>query len=631
MMTSHLSDDDLWLFNEGAHFRLYEKLGAQIAEGDSTNFAVWAPNAWRVSLLADVNGWQAGANELEPIGSSGIWHARFDGFPPGTLYKFHIESRANGHVVDKADPFAFRAEQPPRTASVVWGLNYDWGDADWMEQRCDRNGLGSAITIYEVHLGSWRHALGEHRSLNYRELAEPLATYAGDAGFTHVEFLPVMEHPFYGSWGYQTTGYFAPTSRFGTPQDFMYLIDVLHNHGIGVILDWVPSHFPTDEHGLAFFDGTHLYEHADPRRGHHPDWDSAIFNYDRHEVRSFLLSSAHFWLDRYHVDGLRVDAVASMLYLDYSRRPGEWIPNEFGGNENLGAIQFLRDLNSTVYAEYPDVQMIAEESTAWPMVSRPVEMGGLGFGLKWDMGWMHDTLRYLEREPIHRRFHQDELTFRTVYAFTENFCLPLSHDEVVHGKRSIIGRMPGDRWQQFANVRLLYGYLYGQPGKKLLFMGDEFAQLNEWNHDQQIAWELLEDPAHEGIKRWVRHLNWLLREEPALHGLDFDQEGFSWVDAGDVAASVLSFLRIANGDAREVLVVANFTPVARVGYRIGVPQGGRWLELANSDAIEYGGSGRGNLGSVTATEEGAHGRPFSVDLVLPPLGLVMMAPEQVDI
>lgn len=629
---SFLDQQDLWLFNEGAHFGLYKGMGAHIVDGDEMNadvtrFAVWAPNAGRVSLLGDSNDWKPDVNELEPLGSSGIWQGQFTGFAKGSFYKYRIESRANGHVVDKADPFAFLAEQPPRTASVVWDLDYEWGDDEWMSSRATHNSLDAPMTIYEIHLGSWRHADGEHRSLNYRELAEPLSQYVLDNGFTHVEFMPVMEHPFYGSWGYQTTGYFAPTSRFGTPQDFMYLIDELHRVGIGVILDWVPSHFPADVHGLAFFDGTHLYEHADPRRGHHPDWNSAIFNYDRHEVRSFLYSSAHFWLDRYHVDGLRVDAVASMLYLDYSRNPGEWIPNEYGGNENLGALQFLKKLNETVYSEYPDVQMIAEESTAWPMVSRPVDAGGLGFGLKWDMGWMHDTLEYFGREPIHRRFHQGELTFRTVYAFTENFCLPLSHDEVVHGKRSLLGRMPGDRWQQLANLRLLFGYMYGQPGKKLLFMGDEFAQLSEWDHDHQLPWDLLDDPAHRGVQNWVRHLNWLVGTEPALHEVDFEQGGFTWVDAADTAASVMSFLRFPRSDSRPVLVVCNFTPVARTDYRIGVPISGRWTELANSDAAEYGGSGTGNLGAVATDEVAAHGHQWSLDMVLPPLGVVMMAPE----
>jgi 1,4-alpha-glucan branching enzyme len=456
-----------------------------------------------------------------------------------------------------------------------------------------------------------------------------------EQGFTHVEFLPLMEHPFYGSWGYQTTGYFAPSSRFGTPQDLMFLIDTLHQGGIGVILDWVPSHFPTDEHGLAFFDGTHLYEHADPRKGHHPDWDSAIFNYDRFEVRSFLLSSAHFWLDRYHVDGLRVDAVASMLYLDYSRKAGEWIPNEHGGNENIGALRFLKKLNETVYADFPDVQTIAEESTAWPMVSRPTEYGGLGFGMKWDMGWMHDSLRYLEREPVHRRFHQGELTFRMVYAFTENFCLPLSHDEVVHGKYSLLGKMPGDHWQKMANLRALFGYQYGQPGKKLLFMGAELAQETEWDHDGSLPWWILDRPDHLGVQRWVRHLNHLHRREPALHQRDFTEDGFQWVDASDTGASVLSWLRHPERDAdgrpvdpgaRPVLVVCNLTPVPRTGYHVGIPRDGHWEELGNSDAAEFGGSGVGNPGGVDAVALPTHGHPWSLPLTLPPLGVLFLAP-----
>ncbi len=543
-----LTEDDLWMFNEGVHTRLHDRLGAHPGVGPGgdpgCHFAVWAPNARRVSVVGDVNGWQPGKAELAPVGSSGIWAGFVAGMAAGERYKFHIESRAGDHVVDKADPVAFQAEMPPRTASIVADLDgFDWGDADWMRDRHRRNALDAPMAVYELHLGSWRHAPDELRSLNYREVAPVLADYVVAQGFTHVEFLPLMEHPFYGSWGYQTTGYFAPTSRFGSPHDLMYLIDTLHQAGVGVILDWVPSHFPSDEHGLAFFDGTHLYEHADPRKGHHPDWNSAIFNYDRFEVRSFLLSSAHFWLERYHVDGIRVDAVASMLYLDYSREEGEWIPNEHGGNENLGALRFLKKLNETVYGDFPDVQMIAEESTAWPMVSRPIELGGLGFGMKWDMGWMHDTLRYFEREPVYRRHHQDELTFRMVYAFTENFCLPLSHDEVVHGKGSLIGKMPGDSWQRFANLRALYGYQYAQPGKKLLFMGAELAQETEWDHDGSLPWWLLERPEHAGVQAWVRHLNHLHRSEPALHEVDFESAGFQWVDASDTASSVVSFLR----------------------------------------------------------------------------------------
>ena len=559
------------------------------------------------------------------------------GIGHGDRYKYRIESRANGYGVDKADPLAFRAEMPPRTASVVWSLDgYEWGDADWMAERGERNALDAPMSVYEMHLGSWRHAENELRSLNYRELAPVLRDYLLAQGFTHVEFLPLMEHPFYGSWGYQTTGYFAPTSRFGTPQDLMFLIDTLHQAGIGVILDWVPSHFPSDEHGLAYFDGTHLYEHADPRKGHHPDWNSAIFNYDRFEVRSFLLSSAHFWLDRYHVDGIRVDAVASMLYLDYSRKAGEWIPNEHGGNENLGALRFLKKLNETVYADFPDVQTIAEESTAWPMVSRPTEYGGLGFGMKWDMGWMHDSLQYFEHDPVHRRHHQGELTFRMVYAFTENFTLPLSHDEVVHGKGSLLGKMPGDHWQKMANLRALYGYQYGQPGKKLLFMGAELAQETEWDHDGSLPWWLLDRPDHRGMQAWVRHLNHLHRSEPGLHQRDFTDDGFQWVDASDTGASVLSWLRhpARDGDgrpvdagARPVLVVCNFTPVPRTGYHVGVPVGGHWEELGNSDASEFGGSGMGNLGGVDAVSRPAHGHASSLPLTLPPLGVLFLAPR----
>ncbi len=622
--TGLLTDDDVWLFNEGAHTRLYERLGAQLGAGGA-QVGLWAPNAAAVSVVGDFNGWLPGAEPLEPRGDSGLWQGWVAGLERGGRYKFHIDSNRRGYAVDKADPFAFYAEVPPRTASVAWDLDHDWQDAAWMASRGARNALDAPMTIYELHVGSWRAAEGEHRSLGYRELAEPLARYVRETGYTHVELLPVMEHPFYGSWGYQTTGYFAPTSRFGTPQDFMHLVDVLHQHDIGVILDWVPSHFPTDQHGLGFFDGTHLYEHADPRKGFHPDWKSLIFNYDRFEVRSFLLSSAHLWLDRYHADGLRVDAVASMLYLDYSRGAGEWEPNEHGGNENLGALRFLKKLNETVYAAFPDVQTFAEESTAWPMVSRPTDMGGLGFGLKWDMGWMHDTLEYFERDPVYRRYAQGELTFRTVYAFTENFTLPLSHDEVVHGKGSLLAKMPGDRWQQLANLRCLLGYQYGQPGKKLLFMGDDMAVEMEWDHDSFLPWWLLDRPDHEGIRRWVETLNGLVRREPALHQLDFEPAGFEWVDASDAAASVLSFLRRPR-EGRDVLVVANLTPVPRRGYSVGVPHGGRWEELANSDAELYGGSGWGNFGGVDAEPVAMHGRPCSLPLVLPPLSVMFWAP-----
>lgn len=630
-----ISAEDLWFFNEGTHSRLHHVLGAHLLPPDpqtgapgGARFAVWAPNAAAVSVIGDVNDWTAGRHPLAAQGDSGVWVGVVEAARAGQRYKFHIDSAVAGFSVDKADPFAVWSEQPPRTASVLHDLDYEWHDDEWLAGRGARNAHGSPMSIYELHVGSWRHAPDEHRSLNYRELAEPLADHVRQLGFTHVELLPVMEHPFYGSWGYQTTGYFAPTSRFGTPEDLMYLIDHLHQRGIGVLLDWVPSHFPSDEHGLAYFDGTHLFEHEDPRKGFHPDWQSLIFNYDRHEVRAFLLSSAASWLERYHVDGIRVDAVASMLYLDYSREEGEWIPNEHGGNENIGALRFLKLLNETLYREFPGTQTVAEESTAWPMVSRPTYEGGLGFGFKWDMGWMHDTLEYLEYDPIHRRHHHDKITFRALYAFSENYVLPLSHDEVVHGKGSLLGKMPGDRWQRFANLRLLFGYQFGQPGKKLVFMGDEIAQDTEWDHDRELAWHLLDDPHHAGVQRWISHLNELYASEPALHELDCDPGGFEWVDASDAGASVLSFLRHPRDRAdRSVLVVANATPVPREHYRIGVPVPGRWCELANSDATEFGGSGAGNLGAVDAVETGMHGRPFSLPLTLPPLSVLFLAPD----
>ncbi|HEX6200327.1 MAG TPA: 1,4-alpha-glucan branching protein GlgB [Thermoanaerobaculia bacterium] len=628
---SPLTDDDLYLFNEGRHFRLYEKLGARPLEvgGEAgVYFAVWAPGASAVSVVGDFNGWRAGAHPLGARGASGVWEGFLPGLGPGALYKLQVVSAAGDYRVDKADPFAFRSEEPPRTGSVVWDLDYEWGDGDWMASRADRHRLESPLALYEVHLGSWMRKPEEgNRSLTYREVAPLLADHALRHGFTHVELLPVMEHPFYGSWGYQTTGYFAPTARHGTPQDFMYLVDHLHQRGIGVILDWVPSHFPTDQHGLSYFDGTHLFEHADPRQGFHPDWGSLIFNYGRHEVRSFLVSSALFWLDKYHADGLRVDAVASMLYLDYSRKEGEWVPNRYGGRENLEALAFLRQMNEAIYGEYPDVQTFAEESTAWPGVSRPVYLGGLGFGLKWDMGWMHDTLQYLGREPIHRKYHHGELSFRMVYAFSENFCLPLSHDEVVHGKGSILGKMPGDDWQRFANVRLLYAYMTAQPGKKLLFMGDEIAQGREWNHDGSLDWHLLEHRSHEGVARLVADLNRLYREEPALHELDCEPEGFEWLEADDAEASALAFLRKARTTGDLVACVLNFTPVVRTNYRLGVPRGGRWEEVLNTDAEHYWGSGQGNLGGVEAAPVPAHGRRYSLTVTLPPLGAVFLKSE----
>jgi 1,4-alpha-glucan branching enzyme len=626
---TRLTDSDFYLFNEGSHFRLFEKLGAHpaVVDGEAgTFFAVWAPNAERVFVMGDFNGWNKTSHPLHSRAQSGIWEAFVPGLGPGTTYKYHIVSR-HGHRVDKADPFAFRAEVPPRTGSVVWDLDYRWNDGDWMRSRRSRNALDAPVSIYELHLGSWRRVPEEmNRPLTYRELAPRLADHVARLGFTHVEFLPVMEHPFYGSWGYQTTGYFAPTSRYGTPQDFMFLIDTLHQRGIGVILDWVPSHFPTDEHGLAYFDGTHLFEHADLRQGFHPDWNSYIFNYGRNEVRSFLISSALFWLTQYHADGLRVDAVASMLYLDYSRKEGEWIPNEYGGRENLPALTFLRRLNEEVYRAAPDTQTIAEESTAWPMVSRPVYVGGLGFGWKWDMGWMHDTLAYMSRDPVHRHYHHDQLTFRMMYAFSENYVLALSHDEVVHGKGSLLVKMPGDEWQRFANLRLLYGYMTAQPGKKLLFMGGEFGQWREWNHEASLDWDVLNYPLPAGVERWLADLNGLYRTESALHDQDHTPVGFQWVDASDSDQSVLSFLRWGK-TGRCVLVVCNFTPVPRIGYRAGVPWGGAWRELLNSDAPIYGGSGMGNLGSVSAVPAPMHGLPHSVELTLPPLAVLFLRPE----
>ena len=564
---SLLTDDDLYLFNEGNHCRLYHKLGAHVLkepEAAGTYFAVWAPDAAQVWVTGDFNGWDKGSHPLSHRAQSGIWEGFIPGLGPGSLYKYHVASKYGGYQVDKADPFAFSYEGPPRTASIVWDLDYAWEDGDWMARRHRANALDAPQSVYEVHLGSWRRVPEEgDRFLTYRELAPLLAEHVQRLGFTHVEFMPVMEHPFYGSWGYQTTGYFAPTSRYGTPQDFMFLVDYLHRHGIGVILDWVPSHFPADEHGPGFFDGTHLYEHADPRRGFHPDWKSAIFNYGRNEVRCFLMSSALFWLDRYHADGLRVDAVASMLYLDYSRKEGEWLPNQYGGRENLEAIAFLRQFNTEVYKSFPDVQTAAEESTDWPMVSRPIYVGGLGFGLKWDMGWMHDTLKYLAVDPVFRRYHHNTLTFRMLYAFHENFLLPLSHDEVVYGKGSLLAKMPGDDWQKFANLRLLFGYMYGQPGKKLLFMGGEFGQWSEWYHEASLDWHLLDEPRHAALQRWVEDLNRVYRQEPALFTQDFSLEGFQWIDCNDWEQSVITFVR--HGRAGEmVLVSCNFTPVPRL-------------------------------------------------------------------
>jgi len=636
-----LTELDVYLVREGTHFRAYERFGAHPTTsgsildrpgydqpGAGTHFAVWAPNAASVSVIGNFNGWRRDAHPLQQRGDeSGIWQAFVPGVGHGDLYKYHIVSRHGGYSVDKSDPYAFHCETPPRTGSVVWDLSYDWGDAQWMQQRANANSLAAPWSVYELHLGSWRRVIEDHnRPLNYREMAHALADYVTANGFTHVELLPVTEHPFYGSWGYQVTGYFAPTSRYGTPQDFMYLVDHLHQRGVGVILDWVPSHFPADEHGLAFFDGTHLYEHADPRQGFHPEWSSSIFNYGRAEVRSFLGSSALFWLQSYHIDALRVDAVASMLYLDYARKPGEWIPNRYGGNENLDAISFLKSLNEAVYRDHPDTQTIAEESTAWPMVSRPSYLGGLGFGLKWNMGWMHDTLAYMKNDSIHRRYHHDRLTFSICYAFSENFMLPLSHDEVVHGKGSLIGKMPGDHWQQFANLRLLYGYMWAHPGKKLLFMGGEFGQRREWQHDESLEWHVLGYPEHAGVQRWVRDLNMLLRGSPSLYQRDFSADGFDWVDCSDLEASVISFLRKGNDHRDVMLVICNFTPVTREHYTIGVPCAGRWIERLNSDAQIYGGSGAGNLGGLEASSPPAHGHAQSLTLRLPPLSVLYFSP-----
>ncbi len=623
-----LTDDDVYLFNEGNHFRLYEKMGAHLTTVDGqagVYFAVWAPNAEYVAVIGDWNGWNAGQNPLTLRGSSGIWEGFIPGVGKGACYKFHIASRFHGYREDKTDPFGAYYEVPPRTAAVVWDRDYEWGDSGWMQTRGRLQGLQAPMAIYELHAGSWMRVPEEgNRPLTYRELAPKLAEHVKRAGFTHVELLPITEHPFYGSWGYQATGFFAPTSRYGTPQDFMYFVDYLHQQGIGVILDWVPSHFPTDGFGLSYFDGTHLFEHADPRKGYHPDWGSYIFNYGRNEVRSFLISSALCWLDKFHIDGLRVDAVASMLYLDYSRKQGEWIPNEYGGNENIEAIMFLRQFNTEVYKNYPDAQTIAEESTAWPMVSRPTYVGGLGFGFKWDMGWMHDTLSYFRRDPIYRRYHHHELTFRGLYMFSENYVLSISHDEVVHGKGSLLDKMAGDVWQKFANLRLLYAYMYGQPGKKLLFMGCEFGQWREWKHDESLDWHLLEQPSHRGVLDALADLNRLYVSEPALHELDADPASYEWVDANNAEESIYAFLRKSQSTDDVILVVINCTPVVRYGYRVGVPRPGWWAELFNSDAKEYWGSGVGNAGGRHAEEHPAHGRPYSLCLDLPPLGALFL-------
>jgi 1,4-alpha-glucan branching enzyme len=620
-----LTEQDIYLFREGTHATLYNSLGCQLREGGGAHFAVWAPNARAISVIGDWNGWEPGADVMNPRwDSSGIWECDIPAVRQGHAYKYAI-TNVHGTKEDRADPMAFFSEIAPSTASKAWRLDYEWQDDEWMRERKTRNAMDAPFAIYELHLGSWRRNSANDMP-TYREVAPQLAEYMNWLGFTHVELMPITEHPFYGSWGYQTTGYFAPSSRYGSPQDFMFLVDTLHQAGIGVILDWVPSHFPDDPFALARFDGTHLYEHADPRKGFHPEWKSNIFNYGRHEVRAFLTSSAHFWLQHYHIDGLRVDAVASMLYLDYGRKHGEWIPNVYGGHENLEAIEFLKLLNVTVGRDFPDCKTIAEESTAWPQVSRPTFTGGLGFHMKWNMGWMHDTLDYMAHDPVYRRYHHGELTFSLWYAFTENFVLPLSHDEVVYGKRSLLDKMPGDRWQKFANLRALYGYMWTHPGKKLLFMGGEIGQWREWNHDRQLDWEVTWDADHSGLQRWMKDLNRVYREHPQLYRRDFTQDGFEWIDSLDSDASVISYMR-KDGDKPPVAVVCNFTPVVRQGYRIGVPWGGTWREVLNSDAPFYGGSGVGNMGAVTASNDGCHGRPHTLSLTVPPLGMIVLVPE----
>jgi 1,4-alpha-glucan branching enzyme len=638
---SGLGDVDFHLFAEGTHGRAYERLGAHLrtrpAKGGvdggveaGVEFAVWAPNAVAVAVIGDFEGWGEHPAPLALHGSTGIWEGFVPGVANGARYKYRITSRQDGYRVDKADPYGVRSELPPATASIVWDLAYGWQDGDWMRARRARNALDAPMSIYEVHLGSWMRVPEEkNRWLSYREIAPKLAAHVRRCGFTHVELLPIAEHPFYPSWGYQVTGFYAPTARYGTPQDFMWLVDHLHQEGIGVILDWTPAHFPTDEHGLMYFDGTHLYEHADPRKGMHAEWGSAIFNYGRNEVRSFLISNANFWLDRYHIDGLRVDAVASMLYLDYGRRGGQWIPNQYGGNENLEAIDFLRVFNTSVYREHADTQTIAEESTSWPGVSRPTYTGGLGFGMKWDMGWMHDALAYFAGDPIGRRYHHHQLTFRSVYFWSENYVLPLSHDEVVHGKRSLIEKMHGDLWQRFANLRLLYASMWAQPGKKLLFQGGEIGQFREWAHDQSVDWHLLGDSAfHVQLMTLIMELNRLYKSQNALHFYDVGLSGFEWVDANDDDNSVYAFLRKGAGAGDLVLAVFNCTPVVRHDYRIGVPVGGTWREILNTDAAAFGGSDVGNLGAATAQAIACHGRPASLRLTLPPLAALYLSPAK---
>ncbi len=625
-----LTEYDLHLLHEGTHWRSYDKLGAQlrtVEKVQGVNFAVWAPNATSVSLVGDFNGWDGRCHPMRKHIPSGVWELFVPGLCEGTIYKFQI--RHGQEVLEKSDPYGFAAELPPRTASRVCDLaRYQWNDEHWMAERQRRNALDAPQSFYEVHLGSWRRPGDDpSRWLTYRELAHQLVGYVTEMGYTHMELLPVSEHPFSGSWGYQTVGYYAPTSRFGTPQDFMYFVDLCHRSGIGVILDWVPAHFPRDGHGLRRFDGTALYEHDDPKKGEHRDWGTPIFNYGRHEVRNFLLSNALFWMDKYHIDGIRVDAVASMIYLDYSREAGDWIPNQFGGRENLEAIDFLKELNVQTHLQYPGVLTIAEESTAWPGVSRPTYVGGLGFSLKWNMGWMNDTTRYMRHEPIHRKYHHDELTFSLIYAFHENFVLPLSHDEVVHGKGSLLDQVPGDLWQKFANLRLLYGYMWAHPGKKLMFMGAEWGQWNEWNYDASLQWHLLRWASHQGLKKFVADLNQLYRREPSLYEVDFDAAGFEWIDCHNYDISTISFLRRAKHRDDFLVVANNFSPVPRLRHRLGVPERTWYEEVLNSDSEHYGGSNLGNGGGIMADEIPSHGRPYSIEMVLPPLANVILKPR----
>ncbi len=624
-----LTDYDKFLIAQGTHERAYEKMGAHLVELNGqtgVHFAVWAPNARKVSVVGEFNNWKGSKHQMKAT-ESGIWTLFIPGLTEYTLYKYHLETR-NGYIFDKSDPYGFFMEQPPKTASIVFNPDrYQWGDQDWVSRRAEHQALDKPMSIYEAHLGSWRRMPDETwglRYLTYREMAEQLIPYLLDMGFTHIELLPIAEHPFDGSWGYQVLGYYAPTSRFGTSEDFMYFVDQCHQHNIGVILDWVPAHFPKDGAGLNYFDGTHLYSHADPRQGEHRDWGTQIFNFGRNEVRSFLISNALFWIDKYHIDGLRVDAVASMLYLDYSREAGEWIPNIYGGRENLEAISFLRKTNEVVHGVFPGVVTIAEESTSWPMVSRPTYVGGLGFSLKWNMGWMHDTLRYMSKQPIHRRYHHNDMTFGMLYAFHENFVLPLSHDEVVHGKGSLLNKMSGDEWQKFANLRVYYGFMWAYSGKKLFFMGGELGQWQEWNHDKGLEWESLNTPNHQGIQRFVKDLNRIYQREPALYEVDFDWAGFKWIDANDSENSVLAFMRLAKSRDEFIVVINNFTPIPRQAYRIGVPKPGYYQEILNSDSEYYGGGNIGNSYGVNTEDVPSHGHPYSLSLTLPPLSALWL-------